>query len=161
MTTHTLLTRVLPPTATALPNATSVNDSDYTSAKSSPVLPVDSPDCPAAPLPPSTAGVVLCLVAFFVHFYSFAVYETIMTPLVPEVRLLSFFFFFIRRVSRHGSLFQRRCAIYGVRCYVCTGGATPSAAWRKRGCVLLCGSMSLQRVHIVARNRWHHAAPFS
>eukprot|EP00038_Savillea_parva_P010887 m.193534 g.193534 ORF g.193534 m.193534 type:complete len:663 (+) comp18946_c0_seq1:59-2047(+) len=43
------------------------------------------PTADVCPTPPATVGLVLCLSAFFVHFYSFAVYETIMTPLVPEL----------------------------------------------------------------------------
>ena len=35
--------------------------------------------------PASTTGIVVCLVAFFVHFYCFAIYETIMTPLIPAL----------------------------------------------------------------------------
>ena len=46
------------------------------------------PTADVCPTPPATVGLVLCLSTFFVHFYSFAVYETIMTPLVPEVRVV-------------------------------------------------------------------------
>lgn len=47
------------------------------------ITPPSEPELDVAPA--SKTGIVLCLAMFFIHFYSFAIYETIMTPLVPAL----------------------------------------------------------------------------